>query len=74
MHLHLGYQLAYDGSKSSLRKGTRLEGILRFDAQVNILCKLMLKGRVWQSHRHRDETHTENSCHDPFGSMREHLP
>jgi hypothetical protein len=44
------------------------------DAQVNISCKPMLKGRVWQSDRHRDETHTENSCRDPFGSMREHLP
>jgi hypothetical protein len=29
-HLHLGYQLADDGSESSLREGTRLEGILRF--------------------------------------------
>jgi hypothetical protein len=44
------------------------------DAQVNISCKPMLKGRVWQNHGLRDETHTENSFHDPFGSRREHLP
>jgi hypothetical protein len=43
-NLHLGYQLADDGSESSLREGTRLEGTLRCGAQVSILCKPMLKG------------------------------
>jgi hypothetical protein len=73
-NLHLGYQLADDGSESSLKEGTRLKESLDLDAQVNILCKLMLKGRVWQSHGHKDENHTENSCRNPFGSTKEHLP
>jgi hypothetical protein len=60
--------------KQLKRRNTLRRKSLDVDVQVNISCKPMLKGRVWQSHRHRDETHTKNSCRDPFGSIKEHLP
>jgi hypothetical protein len=42
--------------------------------KLTLFQKTMHKGKVWQSHGHRDETNKENSCRDPFGSMIEPLP
>jgi hypothetical protein len=61
-------------SKSNLREGTRSWESQDVDAQVNTLMKTNVERKVWRSHGHRDETDTENSCRDPFGSMKEHLP
>jgi hypothetical protein len=72
--LQLCYQLTDEGRQVTWDKENTRKESLDLDAQVNISCKPMQKGRVWQSHERRDGTHKEHSCRDPFGSMKEPLP